>query len=109
MIMRCAWSYARVSSSTSPAKRAIRTTATMASYRQAWSRQAWPGYSRVLDRGGGLQAELLDRDLAHLDLADLAGDGHREGLHDLHVPGHLVVRQLAGAELAQRLRGHRLG
>ena len=40
---------------------------------------------------------------AHLDLADLAGDGHRELVHHLDVPRDLVVGELAGAELAQRL------
>ena len=51
------------------------------------------------------EAEDLDGFLAHFYLADLAGDGHRELFGDVHVAGDLVVRELAGAELAQRVRG----
>src|SRR5215468_10705081 len=57
-------------------------------------------------RSGG-EAELGDGDLAHLDLADLPGDRHREGVHHLDVPRDLVVGQLAVAELPQRLDGER--
>src|SRR6202044_1890077 len=41
---------------------------------------------------------------AHFYLADLAGDGHRELVGDVHVAGDLVVGELAGAELTQGLR-----
>src|SRR6266545_4346285 len=43
--------------------------------------------------------------LAHLHLADLAGDGHGELVDEVDVSGDLVVGELAGAELAQRLGG----
>ena len=42
-----------------------------------------------LDLGGSLQAQFGDGDLAHLHLADLAGDGHREAVDELHVLGTL--------------------
>ena len=60
-----------------------------------------PGESGVLGLGDVVQAEDLDGVLAHLDLADLAGDGHRELVDDVHVARDLVVRELAAAELAQ--------
>src|SRR3989337_2729861 len=44
------------------------------------------------------EAEAMGRDLAHLDLADLAGDGHGELVDDLEVARHLVVGDLAPAE-----------
>src|ERR1700712_4103090 len=67
------------------------------------------GPSCVPDRRRGLQAELLHRRLAHLDLADLAGHRHRELLDDLDVAGDLVVGQPAAAEIAHGLGGERLG
>jgi len=62
--------------------------------------------------GGGLQPEHLDRPLAHLDLADLAGDGHREVLvraEHVHVPRHLEVRDAPGRIGLHRLGGQRIG
>ena len=47
-----------------------------------------------------LQPELLDRLLAHDELLDLAGDGHREFGHELDVAQDLVVGDLALAERA---------
>src|SRR4051794_36224728 len=48
--------------------------------RCAWraAASAEPRTSRGLDRRGVLQAELLDRGVAQLELLHLAGDGHRE-------------------------------
>ena len=43
----------------------------------------------------GVQAENLDRFGAHLDLADLAGDRHRELVDDVDVARDLVVGQLS--------------
>ncbi len=45
-----------------------------------------------------LQAELGDAHLSHLDLANLAGDGHRELVDDAHVPRDLLVGDTAAAE-----------
>ncbi len=42
-----------------------------------------------------VQAEQPGAVLTHLDLADLAGDGHRELVNDVDVAGDLVMRQLA--------------
>src|SRR5690349_729834 len=50
-----------------------------------------------------LQAELADRLLAHHELLDLAGDGHREFRHEFDVARDLVVGDLALAELADLL------
>src|SRR5215472_8798206 len=50
---------------------------------------------RGRDRRRLAEAELLDRGLAHLELLDLAGDGHRETVDELPVPGDLVGRDLA--------------
>src|SRR3954469_17303141 len=55
-------------------------------------------------RSGGLrlrQAQLLHCRVAHLELLDLAGDGHRELVDEQHVLRHLVVGDLVGAVLAQ--------
>src|SRR4051794_39670308 len=49
------------------------------------------------------EPQLPGRGLAHLDLADLARDGHRELVDDLDVAGDLVVGELSGAEVPQRL------
>src|SRR2546423_8792401 len=65
---------------------------------------ACPTRGRRTSVGGRAEVELGDGDLPHLDLADLAGHGHREGVDHLHVPWDLVVCEPAGAELAQRLR-----
>src|SRR4051812_7062965 len=51
------------------------------------------------------ESELLGGGLAHLHLPDLAGDSHRELVDDLDVARDLVVRELSGAELPQRLGG----
>ena len=45
--------------------------------------------------GGLLEPEELDGPLPHLDLADLAGDGHRELVGEVEVAGDLVVGELA--------------
>src|SRR3712207_9368596 len=66
-------------------------------------------FRSVADRLGRLETELPDRDLAHLDLAHLAGDRHGEPVDDLDVARDLVVGQLAAAELAQRLGRERVG
>src|SRR4051812_10940423 len=50
----------------------------------------------------------LHRLLAHLDLADLAGHGHREALDHVHVPRHLVVREPAPAEVMHVAHRQRL-
>src|SRR6478672_13023884 len=47
---------------------------------------------------GGLEAEDPDTLLAHVDLAHLPGDGHRELVDDADVARDFVVRQLAGRE-----------
>src|SRR5215469_15167701 len=52
-----------------------------------------------------LQAEFLDRSRAHLELLHLAGHGHREVRGEPDVPRDLVMRDLAGAELADLLGG----
>src|ERR671924_1998420 len=49
------------------------------------------------------QPELLDRPLAQLELLDLAGHGHRELAHHFNVARHLVVGDLALAELGHGL------
>src|SRR5882757_1915674 len=55
----------------------------------------------------GLQPEDLDGHLAHFDLADLAGDRHREFVDDVDVARDLVVGQLAVRELTDCLRVER--
>src|SRR3979411_355948 len=52
----------------------------------------------------GLEPEDLHSHLAHFDLADLAGDRHREFVDDMDVARNLVVGQFAVRELADRLR-----
>src|SRR5205823_478711 len=54
-----------------------------------------------------LEAQLLHRDLAHLDLADLAGDRHRVAVDELPVAGDLEGRDLALAEVRQLLASRR--
>src|SRR5258708_10486630 len=58
--------------------------------------------------GGFLEAELLDRDLSHLEFLDLARDRHRKRVDELPVPGDLVGGDLAlaprGALLARLCR-----
>src|SRR5258708_21557625 len=53
--------------------------------------------------GGFLEAELLDRDLSHLEFLDLARDRHRKRVDELPVPGDLV-----GGDLALAPRGELL-
>ena len=60
------------------------------------------------DAGGVFEVEFFDRHLAHLVLLDLAGDRHREGVAEAPVLGHLVVGDLAVAELTQLLDRHAL-
>src|SRR5690242_20379546 len=67
------------------------------SNRHIWSRAT--SLSRLLD----LQPEFADGLLAHHELLDLAGDGHREVRHELDVARDLVVGDLALAELADLL------
>src|SRR5580700_5079501 len=57
------------------------------------------------DHGGLAEPELFDRGFAHLELLDLAGDGHRERLDELHVARDLVPRDLALAEVADLVLG----
>src|SRR5581483_5105714 len=57
---------------------------------------------------GSAAGEELHCPLAHLDLPDLPGHGHRELIGDVQVARHLVVRQLPPAELAQLLDGQGL-
>src|SRR3979411_677416 len=52
----------------------------------------------------GLEPKHLHRHLAHFDLADLAGDRHREFVDDVDVARDLVVGQLAVGELSDCLR-----
>src|SRR6266571_1222425 len=65
-------------------------------------------------RSGGLcacgipEVEFGHGHLAHLVLLHLAGDGHRELAGEPQVTRDLVVRDLAGAELAHLLQGQRL-
>src|SRR5574344_500147 len=64
--------------------------------------------------GSGLfgQAKGGRHDLADFEFLDLAGDGHREGIHKTDVTRHLVVRDLAfaeGANVVFRRLGARLG
>src|SRR5262249_9174958 len=54
-------------------------------------------------RGAPLRTEDFDGALAHLDFADLAGDGHRELVREIEVARDLVVGELAVAERPQRL------
>src|SRR5437588_6872363 len=72
-----------------------------------------------LDAGCPFEAELGDGDLAHLELLDLAGDGHRELVGRLPVAGDLEVGKALPAEvsefvvggtvaLAEREPGHQL-
>src|SRR5215210_5923610 len=56
-----------------------------------------------LDGRGVLEAELLDRHLAQLELLDLAGDGHRE-----LVDGRDVARDLVAGDLAVAVPGDRV-
>src|SRR6266498_2828376 len=59
--------------------------------------------SGVLGVGGVLVAEHLARPSPHLYLALLAGHPHRELIDRVDIPRNLVVRQLAGAVVLQRL------
>src|SRR5215217_6236085 len=74
---------------------------------------------RRADPGGGCQSELLDGDLPHPELLDLAGHGHREAIDQLPVardlergdiPTAVVVKLLPGqAHAVTRLDpGHHL-
>src|SRR5689334_17121514 len=68
----------------------------------AWNRliiETAPSLRRLLL----FQPELADRLLAHHELLDLAGDGHRELRDELDVARDLVVGDLALAELADLL------
>src|SRR3546814_13017379 len=58
-----------------------------------------PGFADILS---GL-TDQFDRLFSHRDLADLARDCHRELVDDMDVPRNLVVRELAGAERADRI------
>src|SRR5438874_6642257 len=56
---------------------------------------------RRLDAGSLFEAELADRHLAHLELLDLAGDGHGELVDRLPVAGNLEVGQALSTEGAE--------
>src|SRR6266536_6374203 len=93
----------------------VRSASVMASGRP--SQGATPGLSLRrrpalgsggLDAGGPLQAQLGDGGLAHLELLDLAGDRHREGVHEPPVAGDLEGGDLSPAPLAQLVAVHRL-
>src|SRR5438067_2170618 len=60
------------------------------------------------DSGGLLKPQLLDCDLAHLVLLDLAGHRHRELVDEFDVARDLIVRDLAAAEIADLLGGRAL-
>src|SRR6266478_6090211 len=60
-----------------------KTSSIMAQYRAA----TFSARSRMSSRLLRLQPQLLDRLLAHHELLDLAGDGHRELGHELDVEG----------------------
>src|SRR5260370_20737774 len=62
-----------------------------------------PRSGQTLSRLLRLQPQLRDGLLAHHELLDLAGDGHREFGHELDVARDLVVGDLALAELADLL------
>src|SRR5580704_17462299 len=62
-----------------------------------------PRSGKTLSRLLRLQAELLDRLLAHDEFLDLARDGHRELGHELDVARDLVMGDLALAERADLL------
>ena len=90
----------------------------MRDYYGLWSERSWIGSfhrlsatipARRLCRLLRLQPELGDRLLAHDELLDLAGDGHRELGHELDVARDLVVGDLALAELADLLGRRRSG
>src|SRR5205823_7326598 len=55
--------------------------------------------------GRGFEARFCQRHLPHLELLDLAGDGHRELVGEPDVAGHLVVGDLALAEVLDGLLG----
>src|SRR5205823_310641 len=55
--------------------------------------------------GGGFEPQLLDRQLTHLELLDLASDSHREGIHELDVSRHLEMSDLPAAVVAHVLVG----
>src|SRR5437588_874058 len=55
----------------------------------------------------GRAAQELDGPLPHLDLADLAGDGHGELVGEMEIVGDLVVRQLTRAILPKGLKRER--
>src|ERR1700749_2281217 len=55
------------------------------------------------DRRGLVEPEFLHRGLAHLELLDLARDGHRERVDELDVTGDLVTGDLRATELADLL------
>src|SRR6516225_1472507 len=61
--------------------------------------------SRVAEGRRLFQAEKPDGRLAHLELADLAGDGQGELVHHDHVARDLVTRELSGGELPHLLGG----
>src|SRR5947209_9847463 len=62
-------------------------------------------YSRRLNRGSILQAQLLDRLLAHQELLNLAGYRHREIVHKLEVARHFIMSNLALTEHLQFILG----
>src|SRR5207302_3847493 len=61
-----------------------------------------------LGTGRLLETQLLDRRLAHLELLDLAGDGHRELVDEQHVARHLEMRQPPAAVVADVVLARRL-
>ena len=71
------------------------------------SRPERGGRQAVSIAGRRLEPEVLDRLLPQLVLLHLAGDRHRELVHELHVARHLVVGDAAPAERADVVLGGR--
>src|SRR5579859_3245446 len=69
----------------------------------------FPLSARLPLRGGHpgclLESELLDCDLAHLELLDLARDGHRERVGELPIARDLECRDLAFAPCGELVAG----
>src|SRR6516162_5993838 len=74
--------------------------AAAAAPRSCGSRQRRSWSSRGLLQG---QTQLVDHLLAHQELLDLAGDGHREAVDEFDIARHLVMGDLALAESADLL------
>src|ERR1700730_9575028 len=90
-------------SSAAAAAAAARRTRFVANISCSLSPRGEMSHERRSGQGAPLlgQPQYFHRLLAHLDLADLAGDGHRELVGDVHVPRNLIMGELTGAEITQ--------